>query len=166
MKKGKLESPYVVSYNSLIVVLLFVALGATAGTNEFTDLMQKGLFEEEGNHNLPAAIEAYQHIVTRFDEARAVTATAIFRLGECYRKQGKTNEAAAQYQRIAREFADQGSQATLSEQNLGALGVPAARENNAVYDSASLRKRVAEIRKMPNEQRRVAAQQLLPNPTL
>src|SRR6266576_3417314 len=143
MKKGKLESPYVVSYNSLIVAVLFVALAAG-----------------------PAAIEAYQHIITRFDEARTVTATAIFRLGECYRKQGKTNEAAAQYQRIAREFADQGSLATLSEQNLGALGVAVARENNAVYDSASLRKKAAEIRKMPKEQRRVAAQQLLPNPTL
>ncbi|MGZ4988619.1 MAG: ankyrin repeat domain-containing protein, partial [Limisphaerales bacterium] len=34
-------------------------------------------------------------------------ATAIFRLGECYRKQGKTEEANKQYQRILAEFRDQ-----------------------------------------------------------
>src|SRR5439155_1759016 len=60
---------------------------------------------------------------TRFDEMRSVTATAIFRLGECYRKQGKTNEAVAQYQRLTREFRDQSTLATLSEQNLTGLGV-------------------------------------------
>src|SRR5215472_1866249 len=50
------------------------------------------------------------------------TKTAIFRLGECYRKLGRTNEAVAQYQRIVREFSDQQTLATLSQQNLAGLG--------------------------------------------
>ena len=57
-------------------------------------------------------------------------ATAVFRLGECYRKLGKTNEAVLQYDRIVREFADEATLATLSRQNLAGLGsapaVPAA----------------------------------------
>src|SRR5262249_32283331 len=44
---------------------------------------------------------------------------------ECYRKQGRTNEAAAQYERIAREFADQSTLVDLSRQNLAGLGAPA-----------------------------------------
>src|SRR6266850_4817966 len=110
----------------LSTAVLLAILSANAATNDLTGIMQKALFEEEGNHNLPAAIEAYQNIISRFDEARATTATAIFRLGECYRKQGKTNEAVAQYQRVIREFRDQSTLATLSEQNLGSLGAPAS----------------------------------------
>ena len=63
-------------------LMLLTTCAASAATNDLTRTMQKALFEEEGNHNLPAAIEAYQNIITRFDETRPVTATAIFRLGE------------------------------------------------------------------------------------
>ena len=56
------------------------------------------------------------------DEQRKLAATTIFRLGECYRKLGKTNEATAQYQRVVREFSDQDVLAKLSQQNLNALG--------------------------------------------
>jgi ankyrin repeat protein len=117
----KLEVPYAVSCICIFAALL-ATLSANAATNELTDIMQKALFEEEGNHNLPAAIEGYQNIITRFDESRALTATAVFRLGECYRKQGRTNEAAAQYQRIVRDFGDQTTLVSLSQQNLSALG--------------------------------------------
>ncbi len=82
-------------------------------------LLQRGLFEEEANRNLDAAISAYQSVITQTDKDHQFAATAIFRLGECYRKQGKTNEAAAQYQRILREFPDQADLAKLSRQQLG-----------------------------------------------
>ena len=65
----------------------------SAGTNEVSGLLQRGLFEEEANHNLDAAIQAYQSVITQTDKDHQFAATAIFRLGECYRKQGKTNEA-------------------------------------------------------------------------
>src|SRR5215471_8217576 len=79
---------------------------ARAATNDLSAMLQRGLFEEEANHNLDAAIQAYQSVISHYDQDRKLAATAIFRLGESYRKQGKTNEANAQYQRVLREFAD------------------------------------------------------------
>jgi ankyrin repeat protein len=99
--------------------LLFLQ-SAFAATNDLATALQKGLFEEEANHNFPAAIEAYQGVINHFDEDRKLAATAIFRLGEIYRKQGKTNEATAQYERVVREFSDQPTLATLSQSYLAA----------------------------------------------
>src|SRR5215471_7136931 len=80
----------------LCFVCLMVALsGLHASTNDLTTTLQSGLFEEEANHNLAAAIQAYQSVAAQFDKDRKLAGTAIFRLGECYRKQGATNEAAA-----------------------------------------------------------------------
>ena len=95
-----------------------------AATNDLTTTLQRGLFEEEANQNLGAAILAYQSVANQFDKDRKLAATAIFRLGECYRKQGNTNDAAVQYERILREFSDQPILVTLSRQNLAALGSP------------------------------------------
>ena len=104
---------------SALLVMARVALGAT---NDLSTALQKGLFEEEANHNLGAAIQAYQSVVNQLDEDRKLAATAVFRLGECYRKQGKTNDAVAQYERVLRDFSDQGTLVTLSRENLTGLG--------------------------------------------
>lgn len=101
--------------------LLAFAPAGRAATNNLTSLLQQGLFEEEANRNLDAAISNYQALATQFDKDRQIAATAVFRLGECYRKLGKTNEAMAQYQRILNEFPDQQTLATLSQQNLAGL---------------------------------------------
>jgi len=94
-----------------------------AQTNDLSAALRQGLFEEEANRNLNAAISNYQALATQFDQDRQIAATAIFRLGECYRKLGQTNDAVVQYQRIVREFSDQQTLATLSQQNLTGLGV-------------------------------------------
>ncbi len=113
--------------NKLIWMALAILLGvgtgtAGAATNEVSALLQQGLFEEEANQNLDAAIQAYQSVIAQTEKNRQFAATAVFRLGECYRKQGKTNEAAAQYQRILRDFTDQPELAKLSRQYLAGMG--------------------------------------------
>ena len=104
-------------------VFLAGAMVLQAQTNDLSAALQKGLFEEEANRNLDAAISNYQSLATQFDRDRQIAATAIFRLGECYRKLGQDNDAVVQYQRILREFPDQPTLATLSRQNLTALHV-------------------------------------------
>ena len=104
------------------LLFLLAALVASAQTNNLTALLQQGLTEEQANRNLDAAIANYQSLALQFDKDRQLAATAVFRLGECYRAQGKTNEAAAQYQRILRDFADQKTLVTLSQQDLAGMG--------------------------------------------
>ena len=109
----------------------------SAATNDLTTALQRGLFEEEANQNLGAAIQAYQTVANQFDKDRKLAATAIFRLGECYRKQGNTNDAATQYERILRDFSDQPTLITLSRQNLAALGsTPTAPATPVISDAA------------------------------
>jgi ankyrin repeat protein len=132
----------------VLTLLLTAACCMRAATNDLTSALQKGLFEEEANHNLTAAIEAYQSVVGRFDEDRKLAATAIFRLGECYRKQGNTNDATAQYQRVLREFADQVPLIALSRRNLAALGAEPRPSASAVSNH------------LKTEQRRILEQQI------
>jgi len=110
---------------------------ARPATNDLSAALQKGLFEEEANHNLDAAIQAYQLIISQYDQDRKLAATAIFRLGESYRKQGKTNEANAQYARVSREFADQSELVTLSRANLAAAGQPEASDASGAAPASS-----------------------------
>ena len=107
----------------LAILLPLVAHAA----DDLSTALQKGLFEEEANQNLPAAIQAYQSLLAASDDQRKLAATALFRLGECYRKLGQTNDAIAQYRRLIRDFTDQTTLATLSRQNLTGLGVETER---------------------------------------
>ena len=99
-------------------ITLLAMVMVSAQTNTLTPAFEQGLFAEEANHDLAAAISNYQALAEQFDRDRPVAATAIFRLGECYRKLGRTNDAIAQYQRIVREFGDQKDLAELSRRNL------------------------------------------------
>lgn len=104
-------------------MLLCGALSAATlpAADTLTGEFQRALFEEEANRNLPAAIAGYEAVIKRLDEQRQLAATAVFRLGESYRKLGKTNKALAAYERIIKEFADQETLVKLSGQNLSIL---------------------------------------------
>jgi ankyrin repeat protein len=146
---------------ALLLGLNFLAWPGLAA-EDLTPHLQHGLLEEEANQNLPAAIEAYQAVLDGFAAQRKVAATAVFRLGECYRKLGRTNDAVAQYESILNDFPDQATLRTLSEQNLLALGVspqrslertafpkaPSLRERNLILDEIKLaEQQLAEVKK-------------------
>jgi ankyrin repeat protein/N-acetylneuraminic acid mutarotase len=159
-----------------IALLLGIFVGGfagLAGTNDTASALQRGLFEEEANQNLPAAIQAYRAVAGQFDKDRKLAATAVFRLGECYRKQGSTNDAAAQYERVLRDFSDQPQLVTLSRQQLRAFGSPAAADNGGAggtgssrADAAALEAQLTQFKAMTKDQLRVAVQQSYPNPVL
>jgi cytohesin len=109
----------------LMAVLAMALSGPTCvvAADDLSTRLQKGLFEEEANRNLDAAIQAYQSVIAQFDKDRQLAATAVFRLAECYRKLGKTNDAVGQYQRLFGDFAEQTTLVNLSRQNLVGLGV-------------------------------------------
>jgi len=100
-------------------ILLLALFGAAAvAQDRIEDSFRKGILEEESKQNLPAAIQAYQSVLTQYDNDRKTAAAALFRMAESYRKFGKNDEAAAAYRRVVREFADQ---SRLVEQSRGHL---------------------------------------------
>ena len=70
----------------LLAVLLTGSAHVISVADDLSAALQKGLLEEEANHNLDAAIQAYQTVINQYDDQRKIAATAVFRLGECYRK--------------------------------------------------------------------------------
>jgi ankyrin repeat protein len=121
-----------------LLTALLVGFGepVLATTNDLSTLLQRGLFEEEGNRDIPAAIAAYESLIEAFERDRRLAATAVFRLGECYRKLGQTNEAVAFYRKVLREFPEEPMLTKLSAENLTLLGMaePAA---EGVSDTAA-----------------------------
>jgi ankyrin repeat protein len=129
----------------LCSALIVSAQICVADTNDITSLIQRGLFEEEANHNLEAAMQAYQSAIAEHDKDRKLVATAIFRMGECYRKLGKAAEASAQYERIVKEFSDQAALVKLSRANLGPAA-PAALGETTVSTDPVLDVKLATVR--------------------
>jgi len=188
VKVGQAESIQFMKTKFCVWIFLLGATLAQAQTNGLTSLLQQGLFDEEANQDLNAAIAKYKSLATQFDRDRQIAATAIYRLGECYRKLGQTNEATIQYERIAREFSDQTALVTLSQQNLSGMGatIPqhtaerlagivtrnpadANTESAAIaadVEAAALKAQITVIEKSDREQTLIFVQQNFPNPVL
>ncbi len=69
-------------------MLWLTAALASAQTTNLTALLQQGLLEEQASRNLDGGHSDYQLLATQFDQDRKIAATAMFRLGECYRMAG------------------------------------------------------------------------------
>lgn len=140
-----------------VLVMALLLAGKMTAADALTEKLQHGLFEEEANHNLDAAIQAYQSVVAQSDEQRKVIATALFRLGECYRKLGRTNDANAQYQRIVRDFSEQEPLVKLSRDIVGVSSDPNAgvsgKSGEDLESARQLEMRVATVRVQLAEQR-------------
>jgi tetratricopeptide (TPR) repeat protein len=86
-----------------LVLLTFMA----SAQDRVAEALREGIAEEETNHNLPAAIQAYESALKLFDADRETAATALFRLAACYQNQGKHEQAQAAYRRLAAQFPEQ-----------------------------------------------------------
>ena len=82
------------------MIAILLACAATGFAQEhMADTLRNGILEEDSKQNPRAAIQQYQAVMTQFAEARQTAATALFRMAECYRKQGNGPQAIAAYQR-------------------------------------------------------------------
>jgi Tol biopolymer transport system component len=70
--------------------------------------------------DLAGAIKQYQAIVDQYRTDRAVTATALVKMAECYEKLGQS-DAPRTYERVVSEFADQVESAATARTRLAAL---------------------------------------------
>jgi tetratricopeptide (TPR) repeat protein len=89
------------------ILALAMLVGTVAAQDRMADTLRKAVVEQDSQHNLEQAARDYQAVVAEFDEGRKTASTALFRLGEIYRQQGKKEQAIAAYQRVVHEFSDQ-----------------------------------------------------------
>lgn len=137
-----------------ILQLGFVALltFSVSAADPITETFQKGLYQEEVANNLESAIQAYSSVLAKLDEQRRLAATAAFRLGESYRRLGKTNEAANFYERVVRDFSDHQRLVELSRKALADLGRSIPAGLAAKIESTGVR--AAPETGVPEEERR------------
>ena len=105
-------------------VLLLAVSVAAQKTDSAQALLRIAMDKAVVEGDLNGAIKQYQRIVDRFKTDRAVVATALVQMAECYRKLGDA-QARTIYERVAREFADQKEASAEARTRIAALQSPA-----------------------------------------
>ena len=124
--------------NITIIFLLAVVLPASgAKAKSASVLLQEGLYAEETEGNLNAAIKVYERVLKDFPKSRAQAAEALLRIGLCYEKLGK-QEAQKAYQRLIKEFADQLEPVAQARTRLAALIPGGVRRTGAIIQELDI----------------------------
>ena len=141
----------------LILLAAFLTLLARAA-DPLSEALQRGLLAEEAQRDLSAASAAYQEAVRLGDAQRAIVATALFRLAESERRQGRTNEALAFYRRLVLEYPDATNLTVLARRYLP-LGVGSSSNSETVVVLRNdLDSKVASWEKLRERRRHFATQ--------
>ncbi len=118
-----------------VPALVFVCLlpgtpgDAQKGNDDAELQLQAALHKQLVDGDLEGAIKQYKDIVARFSGNRPVAAKALIEMGGCYEKLGK-EEARKAYERVLREYGDQGAAAAEARARLAALSGLAAGKNH------------------------------------
>ncbi|MCW1886125.1 ankyrin repeat domain-containing protein [Luteolibacter flavescens] len=89
---------------------------------DLRELLREGLYTEEVTRDPEAAARQYEALLSRHDAQRAFAASALFRLAEVRRKQGRKDDAIALYQRLLARFPEAEAEGKLARENLATLG--------------------------------------------
>ena len=88
--------------------LLAVALFASpAEAKPASVLLQEGLYAEQIEGDLEAAIKIYEQVVTEAKTAQQTAAQATYRIGMCYLKKGQEEKAAEYFQEVVSNYRTQ-----------------------------------------------------------
>lgn len=102
---------------AVLAVLLIAASPAAQKSDSAQALLRAAMDKAVVDGDLNAAINQYQAIVARFKTDRAVVATALVRMAECYQKLGDA-QARTIYERVVREYSDQKEAVTIARVRL------------------------------------------------
>jgi len=93
-----------------IIFLLVVGLvGSAALAKPASVLLQEGIYAEETKGDLDAAIKVYEQIIEDESAQRPYAAEAMYRLGMCYIKKQKEQQAKAVFEKLVAQFPEQTS---------------------------------------------------------
>ena len=103
----------------LVLAGVLLAAGTGAGQKKQQEIdLQAAIRTETVDGDLKAAIKQYDTIVAKYKDDRAVAATALIRMAECYRKQGDA-ESRKIYERVLRDYPDQKEAVSVARARLG-----------------------------------------------
>ncbi len=140
---------------SLAVLLGCGWLALAQGTDPVREAVERGLAAEEAGKDIAGATKAYTDAVAAADARKATHATALFRLAEVQRRQGRTNEATELYRRLLVEFPEQTEMAAVARRYVPAGGSSPAGPSNRTKDQE-----LSEAERLLEDEIRVAEQQL------
>jgi tetratricopeptide (TPR) repeat protein len=89
----------------VLAALLLVCSAATAVST--SELLQQGLYAEEVDGNIDAAIKAYEQVIKKADAPRNHVAQALYRQGMCYLKTKDEQAAKTVLEKLVNEYTDQ-----------------------------------------------------------
>ncbi len=69
-----------------------------------SELLERGIYNQETKGDLDSAITIYQQLIGEADVNRALAAEAQFRLGQCYLKKNRTADATAAFEKLIHDF--------------------------------------------------------------
>ena len=94
---------YVTTFIVAATILIHPS-AACAATASPSELLEKGIYNEETKGDLDSAIAIYQQLVAEVNVNQSLAAQAQFRLGKCYLKRNRTAEATAAFQKLIHDF--------------------------------------------------------------
>jgi len=96
-------------FKCITIILLFVvaAFACAANGKAASTLLQEGLYAEEIDGDLNAAIKIYQQIIAAGTAQRSHIAQAMYRQGMCYLKKQDEAEARAVFTKLVADYSDQ-----------------------------------------------------------
>ena len=89
---------------SLLAVTLFAS---PAEAKPVSVLLQEGIYAEEIEGDLEAAIKIYKQVVTEAKTAQQTAARATYRIAMCYLKKGQQGKAAEYFQKVTSNYSSQ-----------------------------------------------------------
>lgn len=138
------------------IAVLVICAAAGLAQEHMADTLRSGIVAEDSKQDTRAAIQQYNAVLKQYAEARETAATALFRMAECYRKQGDRGHAIAGYQRVVKEFADQSRLAAQSRTVLSKTYQVTPGQEQEARNSDDR----AQFEKLMNEQKRAVAENM------
>ncbi|MEK7996593.1 MAG: tetratricopeptide repeat protein, partial [Planctomycetota bacterium] len=92
---------------TIIFVLAAALLIVAAAARQASGLLQEGLYAEEVDGNLDAAIEIYGRIINDGSAGRSDVAQALYRQGMCYLKKQQEQQAKVVFAKLVADYSDQ-----------------------------------------------------------
>src|SRR5579859_893915 len=95
---------------SLLIVFTILAMGMTIPVHAQTalaspsELLEKGIYNQETKGDIDSAIAIYQQLVAQSDINRSLAAEAQFRLGECLLKKNRTTDATTAFEKLIHDY--------------------------------------------------------------